>query len=269
MDFLKENYKKILYAASASLLVLVIVFFCVFLNSKKYNEEIWGSKYTPQEFLHPIAPPPAPIVYQPAGRYNAEILGQKTVYLTFDDGPSALTGEILDALKKENVRATFFVLGKNAEKNPVALKRAASEGHKIANHSYSHDYESLYDDSENFKNELLRTEEIILSIVDRSAYSKVFRFPGGSFEKYKWPKIDVLIENDFSFIDWNCSNEDAKGHDIPPHELVLNTINTAQGKNTVVVLMHDTERKKTTVEALGGIISYFRENGYIFETIKR
>ena len=81
--------------------------------------------------------------------------------------------------------------------------------------------------------------------------------------------MDVLIENDYSFIDWNCSNGDAEGHDIPPEKLTSKTIATAGNKNTVVVLMHDAGRKYTTPLALPDIIRYFRENGYVFSTIYR
>lgn len=271
-DFFKKHKKNIIYSTASAILVLAVVFTCVFFYHESFNDEILGAPYTPEEFLLPEPPPPVevPPLPQPAGRFVAEVPDQKTVYLTFDDGPSPVTEQILDVLKKENIPATFFVLGKNVEEYPDLTKRIASEGHKIANHSYSHDYKQIYKtDDETFLNEVLKTEEIILSLVDRVSYSKVFRFPGGSFEDYKWPKMDVLIENDYSFIDWNCSNGDAEGHDIPPEKLTSKTIATAGNKNAVVVLMHDAGRKYTTPLALPDIIRYFRENGYVFSTIYR
>ena len=270
-NFLKNNIKYI-YSALTALTVLALVFTCVFINSQKFNKEIQGSKYRHEEILLPPAPPPAPEPVYPEqipGRYNTELPDQKTIYLTFDDGPSDVTGAILDVLKEKNVKATFFALGKNAERNPALLQRIAKEGHKIANHSYSHEYESLYDDTDFFINDVKRAEEIIISIAGEDAFSKVFRFPGGSFEKYKAPKMDILIENDYCFVDWNASNGDAEGHDIPKEKLIANAIESSNGKNTIVLLMHDSHGKTTTAEALPEIIDYFKENGYYFAVFKR
>ena len=269
--FFKKNKLKLILSLGTSFLVLAVVFTCVFFYHESFDDEILGAPYEHKEFILPEAPTlPPQSLPAVAGRIVAEIQGQKTVYLTFDDGPSPITEQILEILKNENVPATFFVLGKNAEEFPDLTKKIASEGHIIANHSYSHDYDALYkSDDETFLNEVLKTEEIILSLIGRNSYSKVFRFPGGSFEDYKWPKMDVLIENDYAFIDWNCSNGDANAHDIPADILIKNVIETAGKKNTAVVLMHDAARKTTTVSALSGIINYFRENGYVFSVIYR
>ena len=270
--FFKKHKLKLIYSTASAILVLAVVFSCVFFYEESFSDEILGIPYSPEEFLLPEPPPPAPEPPppQPAGKFITEVPDQKTVYLTFDDGPSAVTGQILEVLKKENIPATFFVLGKNAEAYPHLIKKIAEDGHKIGNHSYSHDYKLLYKTTdENFLNEVKKTEEIILSLVDKTSYTRVFRFPGGAFEDYKWPKMDILIENDYSFIDWNCSNGDAEGHDIPPEKLVSKTIATAGNKSAVVVLMHDAGRKITTPLALPDIIRHFRENGYVFSTLYR
>ena len=104
----------------------------------------------------------------------------KIAYLTFDDGPSqAVTPLILDLLKKENIKATFFVLGSNVKKNPDLVKRAYQEGHYIANHGYSHDYKKIYKNAQSVLEEFNKTEKQIQKAIENNEYSShLFRFPG-------------------------------------------------------------------------------------------
>lgn len=83
---------------------------------------------------------------------------EKVAYLTFDDGPSLVTPKILDILKKQEVKATFFVIGKNVEEHPEIVKRAYEDGHYIANHTYSHKNSLLYKSSQNFAKEIQNTD---------------------------------------------------------------------------------------------------------------
>lgn len=112
---------------------------------------------------------------------NIYHLEGKSVYLTFDDGPSkSVTPLILDLLKKENIPATFFVLGSRAELNPTILKREYEEGHYIANHGYSHIYSNIYSSKEAILEEYNKTENAIKNILGLEYNSHLFRFPGGS-----------------------------------------------------------------------------------------
>ena len=105
---------------------------------------------------------------------------EKVVYLTFDDGPSAkVTPQILDILKQYNVKATFFIIAKNAEQYPDTVKRAADEGHTIASHTYSHDYSYVYGSLENFREEVNKAKDVLTNIVGEDAFTNIFRFPGG------------------------------------------------------------------------------------------
>lgn len=99
---------------------------------------------------------------------------KKVAYLTFDDGPSVKsTPIILDVLKKYDIKGTFFVLGKMVEQNPKILKRVYDEGHQIGNHSYSHNYNYLYKDSENFMEEIYKTENLIKSAVEKNLIQRL------------------------------------------------------------------------------------------------
>lgn len=111
---------------------------------------------------------------------------EKKAYLTFDDGPTTkATGKILDILKEEQVKATFFVVGKHVKEHPELVKREYDEGHYIANHGYSHNNKLLYKNMESFKNEILSTDLEISNAIGVSNYcSQIFRFPNRIYVKY-------------------------------------------------------------------------------------
>ena len=136
--------------------------------------------------------------------------GEKRVFLTFDDGPSkTVTPLILDLLKKEEVKATFFILGNNAKNNPDILKREFDEGHYVANHGYSHKYSEIYSSPEATLNEYNATEQAIKDALGNQSYSsRLFRFPGGSnggyYDNAKQNSKALLYENGVVHLDWNC-----------------------------------------------------------------
>ncbi|MBQ2614814.1 MAG: polysaccharide deacetylase [Clostridia bacterium] len=197
---------------------------------------------------------------------------EKVCYLTFDDGPSrTVTPAILDALKEQDVKATFFVLGRMLEGNGDIAKRAYEEGHLLAGHSYSHQYKELYASGESFMAEVEKTNEMIYSITGEAPF-RLFRFPGGShnagsYAAQKQEYKQLLKKNGYYFADWNCLNGDAEGDGKRPAPQLLETIKkTAYGKN-IVVLMHDATAKKATAEALPSIITYLKEQGYVFKRL--
>lgn len=194
--------------------------------------------------------------------------GKKIAYLTFDDGPSRyVTPEILDILDSYNIKATFFVLGKQAEKNPDILKRIYEEGHSIGNHTYSHNYSFIYKNVNNFLYELEKTEEVFKNILGEDFETNLIRFPGGSFGTKKAPFRSFVLEKGYNYIDWNSLNGDAEGHYIPAKKLVNRFKSTFSNQPVLVILMHDIDAKRTTVEALPAIIDFLIEKGYEFATL--
>ena len=194
---------------------------------------------------------------------------EKVVYLTFDDGPSkSVTPLILDLLKQENIKATFFVLGARAKANPEILKREYLEGHYIANHGYSHIYGNIYSSPDAVLEEYNKTRDVIKEILGTDYDGHLFRFPGGSTGgKYKQIKKDaktILDENNIAYIDWNSLSSDAAGAKTK-EAIIQNTIDTVGSKNSVVILMHDAGDKILTYEALPEIITYLKEQGYNFK----
>ncbi|MBR6728924.1 MAG: polysaccharide deacetylase [Clostridia bacterium] len=243
-----------------------------------YDDAILGSAYTALPMPIPTATPkptPPPGFSERTSAYPAELISiynnyqEKSAYLTFDDGPTyKITPQILDVLKEKGVKASFFTLGVNVEKYPEIAQRAVSEGHVLANHSYSHDYKMLYNGTEFFIEDVKKTEEIIINTVGAEGFVKVFRFPGGSFEKSKDPQKQALVDLGYHFIDWNALNGDAEGHNVSP-ETQLNKIKgSTKGMTNVVILMHDAATKQTTVDALPAIIDYLKSEGFVFKTLK-
>lgn len=195
---------------------------------------------------------------------------EKYAYLTFDDGPTKkATNKILDILKAENVRATFFVLGKHVKENPDITRRAFEEGHYIANHGYSHNNEKLYKSRESFINEIKETDKEISKALGIENYnSHVFRFPNGYMAnnyKSKKQKYVKLLENlNYTYIDWNALNKDSEKK-YTNSELLNNLKATTKNKGTLVILMHDTNDVNDTTNVLKDSIKYLKEHGYTFK----
>ncbi len=190
----------------------------------------------------------------------------KTAYLTFDDGPTYNnTPAVLDILLKENVKATFFVIGSMAEKNPEVLRREKAEGHVIANHTYSHNYKYIYSSPQNYLKDLKKAEEVITSIV--GDYNKTLtRFPGGSFGRQAYKA--AVEKAGYKYVDWNSLNGDAEGKKRTPEELINRVKESSENKDNLIILMHDAPGKETTVQALPDIIQYLKKQGYEFKVLE-
>lgn len=195
--------------------------------------------------------------------------GKKLAFLTFDDGPSdTVTPKVLDILKKYEINATFFVVGNLAENNKDLIEREVFEGHSIGNHTYSHNYKSIYSDTSVFINEVDKTQQILKNIIGENYNIKLVRFPGGAFGEKFEPYKQVLEEKGYYYIDWNALNGDAEAQNVPKEKLIDNIKTTTKGKNHVVILMHDGYCKETTAEALPYIIEYLKSQGYEFKALK-
>lgn len=193
----------------------------------------------------------------------------KIAYLTFDDGPTEkMTPKILDILDEEEIPATFFVVGKHVKEHPELVKRAYDSGHYIANHTYSHNNNKIYQSTESFINEITSTDEAISEALGIKDYcSHVFRFPEGYMtNKYKAQKEKGLValkELDYVYVDWNCLNKDSETK-CSNNQLINNLIKSSKNKTSLVVLMHDTGDVNNTNEVLKTSIEYLKNKGYEF-----
>lgn len=194
---------------------------------------------------------------------------KKPVYLTFDDGPSILTRQILDILKKRGVRATFFVIGRNVGQYPDLIREMYSDGHCIANHSYTHNYTVLYSSASAFRSELQRCDTAINNILGFEYSPGVFRFPGGSTYKLASKYKSEVKSLGYKYYDWNCLNGDAQAQltNKSADSLYNYMTDTFKNQNEVIVLMHDSGSKQTTVDMLDRAIDFFLNTGYEFKTL--
>lgn len=195
---------------------------------------------------------------------------EKIAFLTFDDGPNAsVTPKVLDILKEENVKVSFFVIGKNVDSHPEIVKRAYDDGHFIANHGYDHNNSILYKNSESFINEIKKTDLAIGNAIGIQDYcSHVFRFPNGFMspnnKEKKKEAVKLLKDINYTYIDWNCLNNDSvKKYN--NSQLLNNLKKTCKGKNTLVILMHDTKDVSNSSNVLKESIQFLKSEGYIFK----
>ena len=203
-------------------------------------------------------------VYAPNGN------GSKVIYLTFDDGPSAYTGELLDILARYNVKATFFVTGVNLNYVDY-IGKAFSQGHSIALHTNSHNYSTVYSSVDAYFNDLASINEIVKQ--QTGSYSNLVRFPGGSSNtvsrNYSSGIMSTLSrmldEKGYKYFDWNVSSGDASGTIMSSDFYANNVINGLGNGSYYIVLQHDTNIN--SIRAVGSIIEYGLSHGYSFKPL--
>lgn len=192
------------------------------------------------------------------------------IYLTFDDGPSSNTSKILDILKSENVKATFFVVNYNSFYDSM-VQRIVNEGHTIALHSYTHNYKTIYASEEAYFNDL---ENLKTRVKDTTGIdSNIIRFPGGSsntisnFNKGIMTRLVTSVkERGYHYFDWNVDSRDA-GVAKNSSEVYKNVMKGLSPNRSNVVLMHDLSYNVKTVDALKSIINDSKNKGYTFARI--
>ena len=201
---------------------------------------------------------------------------EKWVCLTFDDGPSKTTPDVLAALKDAGVHATFFVVatGYNEKYLPL-LTEASAAGHQIALHSASHEYSDIYRSSEAYWADIALLKERIAPYVDAESI-RYLRFPGGSTNtvsrryggKGLMKQLKAEVEQKgWQWVDWNVCAEDAVGGHPSADTIYRNVVRETGEQTHCVVLMHDSATTRTTAEALPDIIRWYADNGYTFLTV--
>lgn len=206
---------------------------------------------------------------QPAAQEKVELPpvvtpNGKVVYLTFDDGPGPRTPELLDILKKYNVKATFFVVN---TKYISTIKRAAQEGHTIAIHSTTHKFDKIYRSEDAYFDDLYTMQQIIKNLTGQE--SKILRFPGGSSNttsrKYNrgimTRLVQAVTDKGFRYFDWNVDSNDAGGAKTAD-QVYYNVINGISKRQVSIVLQHDI--KGFSIDAVERIIQWGLANGYTF-----
>lgn len=185
------------------------------------------------------------------------------VYLTFDDGPSSNTTQILDILKQYNIKATFFTIGNEDEEAKALYQRIVDEGHTLGMHSFSHKYSVIYDSMDAFETDFSQIQNYLFEVTGKECL--YYRFPGGSSNHVSNTSMGEFIKylngQGITYFDWNVSCGDATSQAYTPEELVNNVMADVVKYKTSIVLMHDSQTKTTTVEALGPMIEALQGMG--------
>ena len=187
----------------------------------------------------------------------------KVIYLTFDDGPGYRTPELLDILKKYNVKATFFVMNTDYIST---IKRIAKEGHSLAIHTESHNYRKIYASETAYFKDLEKMRSIIKKVA--GVDTNLIRFPGGSSNTVSSfnPGImtrltDLVEEKGYRYFDWNVDSNDAGGA-YTSRQVYNNIISGVKNRKVSIVLQHDI--KGFSIDAVEDVIIWGLKNGYTF-----
>lgn len=271
-----KNEQRINTLAFASLLILAtsIIFYGVTVRLNDYSPNTESQVSSSAQVSSETAQ-----AFADVNEEEPKNEGDKVCYLTFDDGPSDNTLKILEVLDRYNAKATFFVIG---TAKMEYLNNIKDSGNAIGIHCYDHDYKKIYSSTKAFKKDFNKANEVIEKYTGEEV--KIFRFPGGSSNtvsrKYSNKIMSKLTKsmtkNGYFYFDWNADSGDAAGNNVSVKKIVKNIkseIYTIDGngkkklKESVCILMHDSNSKDTTVKALPKVINYLRDKGYRFEVL--
>lgn len=232
------------------------------------TEEDAADEEVPEET--PPVYSPEPIGYQllypdlyvdPPAEYS-EAEG-KVAYLTFDDGPSARTADVLDVLDEYDIKATFFVITNKLDVD--MLKRIADGGHTIGIHTHSHQYKEIYASIDAYLDDF----DIAFTTIYEATGVKpdIFRYPGGSINAYNrgfYQELNSeMLRRGFVFYDWNVSSGDSAPN-MTSDRVYQNIVQKVGGQDELIILMHDSQQKYASLRALPRVIEYLRDQGYSF-----
>ena len=202
----------------------------------------------------------------------------KWVCLTFDDGPSKTTPDVLSALNRAGVKATFFVVATgNNDKYLPLISEAAAAGHQIALHSASHEYSDIYQSADAYWKDIDLLKERLSPYV-RADGLRYLRFPGGSTNtvsrRYGGRGLMQQLKEEvtakgYAYVDWNVCAEDAVGGKPSAGTIFRNIVRETGEQTQCIVLMHDSATTSTTAEALPDIIQWYKDNGFAFLTVEQ
>lgn len=269
MEIVKESDKIIKYYWQNIVLVVSLMVFILFLGNQfilKYKENVEklfaGTTADESWMLEEKEEDTLKTSIQEEEMVTKSI-ERKRAYLTFDDGPSNNTNEILDILAENQVKATFFVIGKDEEYYDE-YRRIVNEGHTLGMHTYSHNYSEIYASYDNFVNDVEELRKLLYDVTGVNCI--YYRFPGGSSNTVSKVSMQVLAdyidEQGIVYFDWNALNEDAVTEGLSPEQLVENVMQDAVKYQDTIILMHDIDQCYTTVESLQMLIDRLEEEGY-------
>ncbi|WP_238882394.1 polysaccharide deacetylase family protein [Clostridium sp. YIM B02551] len=190
---------------------------------------------------------------------------EKVIYITFDDGPTKVSNKVLDVLDEYGVKATFFLIGEQIQRNRDVVFRMYENGHSIGLHSYTHSRNKIYSSRSSFLDEMKKTQKELEELTGYK--STILRFPFGcnnNMYKLDNKMVDMLHSEGLKIFDWNVDSKDGAIQGLSSYDILKNS---KTDKNRIILLLHCSSNNKNTVKALPSIIKYYKEKGYTFKTI--
>ncbi len=187
---------------------------------------------------------------------------EKIVYITFDDGPTQNTPQILEILDEYNAHATFFVLAGRIKEFPDYMRRIKSCGHSIGLHGTSHDFHTIYQTLSMPLSEMNQTNDALYSVL--GFHSKLIRTPYGSYPNMSKEQYKILCAANFRLWDWTVDPRDSVGANPEPYKMLQRIKRDLKTADPPIVILHD---RKSTANALPEILKYFKDEGYSFGVI--
>ena len=189
---------------------------------------------------------------------------KKKVYLTFDDGPGSRTEEILDILKENEIKATFFVTGKAGDEAEKIYKKIVKGGHTLGMHSYSHIYDEIYESKETFSKDFKKLYDYLHDVTGYEP--QWYRFPGGSTSEHIQLPLetftDVLESKNVRYMDWNVISPDISHPSAKKEQIASGIAESVSQFDTSVVLLYDSADRPVTLKALPLIIEKLKKENY-------
>ena len=189
---------------------------------------------------------------------------KKKVYLTFDDGPGSRTEEILDILKENEIKATFFVTGKAGDEAEKIYKKIVKGGHTLGMHSYSHIYDEIYESKETFSKDFKKLYDYLHDVTGYEP--QWYRFPGGSTSEHIQLPLetftDVLESKNVRYMDWNVISPDISNPSAKKEQIASGIAESVSQFDTSVVLLYDSADRPATLKALPLIIEKLKKENY-------
>lgn len=265
---ISQSIQNVLHAAAASAQKLPLLPAIPEINTSSVPEE--KPPEPPSTPQHDVLPnDPYPLLY--AAKVEQEKIDPKdrVAYLTFDDGPSGLTIPLLDVLDQYQVKATFFVVGKTDEESLNAMKEIVKRGHTIAVHTYTHDYKKIYASVDAYLEDFAKIHALIKDTtgVDTALY----RFAGGSINSYNKQTAKAIIaemsRRGYVYFDWNVDSGDATRNNTES-QIYSHAVNDSKRFSRPVILCHNTDAKKATLNQVPKIIEALQKSGYRFDVLK-
>lgn len=266
------HFNRLFYGLIAILLILVALCVTGFVFAARLNSQLKSEENKNKDLSSRLTGLQKQFDTLKA-EHTSENSGEKIAYLTFDDGPSGITQQLLDKLDENKVHATFFVIGLNCQKHPDMVKKMIADGNVVGVHSWTHQYPYIYANMKNFQDDFTKLRDYLIQ--QTGSDPKICRFPGGTNNTVSLHYGGHIMRQVVTYVqglgykpfDWNVDAKAATTPEPSSTAIYNNVIDGCKNKKTAIILFHDADKNASTLQALPQIIAQLRQMGFTFSTL--